>query len=122
MRRRRWTSALIVLDPTSRQVASAKQTSTLGIKPATVARAGAVPVSAHVQTHIELDPGDYEVRVAVADQKTGARGSVFSQITVPKFASAALSVSDIAIEAGPNKAFTGRGRRARIDSSPAARR
>jgi hypothetical protein len=57
----------------------------------------------NVQTHVDLDPGDYEVRVGVTDPKTGATGSVFSQIAVPKFATAPLSVSDIAIEVGPNR-------------------
>jgi hypothetical protein len=56
-----------------------------------------------MHAHIDLDPGDYEVRVAVADQQTGAAGSVFAQIGIPKFATAPLSISDIAIEVGPNR-------------------
>ena len=91
--------SVIVVDQTGRQIGSARQTSTLGVRPPAADRAGAV----NVQTHIELDPGDYEVRVAVADQTTGAAGSVFSQIAIPKFATAPLSVSDIAIEVGPNR-------------------
>ena len=86
-----------VVDQTGRQIGSARQTSTLGVRPPGPARAAPVDV----QTHIELDSGDYEVRVAVADQKTGSAASVFSQIAIPKFAAAPLSVSDIAIEVGP---------------------
>jgi hypothetical protein len=54
-----------------------------------------------VPSHIDLDPGDYEVRVAVTDRKTGATGSVFSQIAIPHFSTERLSVSDIAVELGP---------------------
>ena len=90
---------VVVVDQTGRQVGSAKQTSTLGVRPVAAERAEAV----NVRTHIELDPGDYEVRVGVSDQRTGAAGSVFSQIAIPRFAAARLSVSDIAFEVETNQ-------------------
>ena len=92
--------SVVVVDQTGRQVGSAKQKSTLGLKPAAADHAEGV----NVHTHLELDPGDYEVRVGVTDQKTGAAGSVFSQIAIPSFASARLSVSDIALEVGTTQA------------------
>lgn len=91
--------AVIVLDQTGRQVGSARQTSTLSARTPGTSRAELV----NVQSHVELDSGDYEIRVAVADQKTGAAASVFSQIAIPKFASTPLSVSDIAMEVGATR-------------------
>jgi VWFA-related protein len=89
-------TSVVVVDQTGRQVGSAKQTSTLGIRPPSAERTAPV----YVHTHLELDPGDYEVRVGVTDPKTGATGSVFSQIEIPTFATARLSVSDMALEVG----------------------
>ena len=51
-----------------------------------------------MQSHLELAPGEYELRVAVSDPATGKVASVFSDVTVPKFESAALSLSGIAVD------------------------
>ncbi|MEP6916743.1 MAG: hypothetical protein ABJC89_13915, partial [Acidobacteriota bacterium] len=59
---------------------------------------GARPPVVNVTTHLELAPGDYEVRAAVADPSRGRVASVFQQVTVPAFAKAALSLSGITIE------------------------
>ena len=87
---------VIALDQAGQQVGSAKQTSTLAARSSGTAVTGPVDV----QSHIDLDPGDYEVRVAVTDRKTRATGSVFSQIAIPDFSTGRLSVSDIAVELG----------------------
>jgi hypothetical protein len=50
-----------------------------------------------LRTHIDLPPGDYELRVAVADD-AGTKASVFSQIVVPDFATDRLSLSDLVID------------------------
>ena len=88
---------VIARDQAGQQVGSAKQTSTLAARSSGTTVTGPV----NVQSHIDLDPGDYEVRVAMTDQTTGATGSVFSQIAIPHFSTDRLSVSDIAVELGP---------------------
>ncbi len=95
---------VIALDQAGQQVGSAKQTSTLAARSSGTAVTGPVDV----QSHIDLDPGDYEVRVAVTDRKTGATGSVFSQIAIPDFSTDRLSVSDIAVELGPGQQWGSR--------------
>jgi len=80
--------------PEGRQGAAAQQTST--IPPAAGIR-GRTPVM-NVPTHLELPPGDYEIRAAVADRSSGRVASVFQSISVPAFAKAPISVSGIAIE------------------------
>ena len=52
----------------------------------------------NVQSYLELDPGDYEIRVGVSDPATTTVASVFADVTVPKFQSTPLSLSDIAVE------------------------
>ena len=54
-----------------------------------------------MQTHVDLGPGDYEIRVAVVDRSVGTTASVFSQILVPKFSTERLSLSDVVVETGP---------------------
>ena len=86
--------AVLAVDETGRTVASARQTSTISaVRP----RSGS-PAEVNVQSHLELAPGEYGVRVAVSDPATGKVASVFSDITVPKFESAALSLSGVAVE------------------------
>ena len=85
--------AIKAVDPTGKPVAAARQSSTVGgSRPAD--RAGDVIV----QSHLELPPGEYGIRAAVTDTTTGAVASVFTDVTVPKFASAALSLSDVSVD------------------------
>jgi VWFA-related protein len=77
-----------------RQGVAAQQTSTI---PA-VAGVGGRPPVVNVPTHLELPPGDYEIRAAVADPLRGRVASVFQQVSVPAFARAPLTLSGIAIE------------------------
>jgi VWFA-related protein len=86
----------LAVDRNGRPVASAKQTSTLSGSGATAAAPAAADVN--LESHLELDPGDYEVRVAVADPSTATLASVFADVTVPRFHTAPLSLSDIAVE------------------------
>ncbi len=93
--------AVLATDQTGRSVASARQTSTI-----TGARLGSgAPVEGNapsheinVQSHVELAPGDYGLRVAVSDPATGKVASVFSDVTVPKFDSAPLSLSGVTVD------------------------
>jgi VWFA-related protein len=79
---------------TGRQVAFARETATITFKPGTSSRRA----EANVQTEIKLTAGDYEVRVAVSDPARGIAASVFCPVTVPLFASATLSLSDVIVE------------------------
>jgi VWFA-related protein len=81
------------MDRVGRSIASARQTSTLA-----VTRAAARPAEVNVQSHLELPPGEYEVRAAVSDPATGKVASVFSFLTIPKFEDDALSLSDVSVE------------------------
>jgi VWFA-related protein len=86
--------AVTAVNQTGRQVAYARETATVTFKPATLNRR----TEANVQTHVELPPGDYEVRVAVSDPATGISASVFGPVAVPPFGNAPLSLSDVIVE------------------------
>jgi hypothetical protein len=86
--------AVSAVDQTGRQVAFARETATVTFKAATPNRRA----EANVQTHIELIPGEYEVRVAVSDPAIGIPASVFGPVAVPSFGSAPLSLSDVIVE------------------------
>jgi VWFA-related protein len=88
---------MIATDQTGREVASATQRSTVAMPP----ESSGVPAEAAVKAQIEMEPGDYEVRVAVADPATGAVASVFSPVLIPKFAEEHLSLSDVTVEIMP---------------------
>jgi len=79
---------------TGRQVAFARETATITFKPGISSRRP----EANVRTEISLTNGDYEVRVAVSDPASGISASVFCPVTVPLFASATLSLSDVIVE------------------------
>jgi VWFA-related protein len=85
--------AVKAVDPTGRPVAAARQTSMLS-----GAGSGDRPAGVTLQSHLELPPGDYGIRVAVTDTASGTVASVFSDVTVPKYVSAPLSLSDVAVE------------------------
>ena len=51
-----------------------------------------------MQSHLELQPGDYGLRVAVSDAASGKVASVFSDVTVPNFDDAPLSLSGLSVE------------------------
>ena len=51
-----------------------------------------------MQSHVELPPGDYGLRVAVTDPARGKVASVFADVTVPKFDSAPLSLSGVTVD------------------------
>lgn len=86
--------ALLATDRTGRPVGSARQTSTIAIPRVPSGR----PVEVNVPSHLELPAGDYAVRVAVSERATGRVASVFSDITVPAFDSAALSLSGVTVD------------------------
>jgi hypothetical protein len=82
------------VDRTGKPVASARQTSTISA----TAPASGSPIEVNVQSHLELPPGDYGLRVAVTDAASGKVASVFSEITVPDFDRAPLSLSGMSVE------------------------
>ena len=82
------------VDRTGKPVASARQTSTIT---ATRLTSGP-PIEVNVQSHLELQPGDYGLRVAVSDAASGKVASVFSDITIPNFDDAPLSLSGLSVE------------------------
>jgi VWFA-related protein len=82
-------------DATGRPRASARQALNLDW-PAT---GGGVAGRTEALTRLTLDPGDYELRVAVSNTQTGQVSSVFSYATVPAFGSLPLALSTIVIDA-----------------------
>ena len=88
----------VAVDRNGRPVASAKQTSTVATTPVTGVSSPAAVPEVNVQSYLELDPGDYEIRVGVLNPSTTTVASVFADVTVPKFQSTPLSLSDIAVE------------------------
>jgi VWFA-related protein len=86
--------SLLVVDRTGKGVASAKQTSTVS---AGRSESGARR-EVSVLSQVEVEPGDYGVRVAVTDPATGKVASVFADTTVPKFDVAPLSLSGVSVE------------------------
>jgi VWFA-related protein len=85
---------IVALDLTGQPVASAKQTSTIAAKRA----ANAIPIEVNVQSHLELPPGEYGIRVVVSDPAGARIASVFSDTSVPAFDSASLSLSGVSVE------------------------
>ncbi len=85
---------ILAVDQTGKPKASARQTSTITATSASAAR----PEEISVQSHLELEPGDYGVRIAVSDQTRGALASVFSDVTVPEFDKEPLSLSGVAVD------------------------
>jgi hypothetical protein len=86
--------AVMAVDGTGKSLASARQTSTIsGIRPA-----GGGPAEVYVASHLALAAGDYGIRVAVSDPATGKLASVFSEITVPQFDTARLSLSSVNVD------------------------
>lgn len=86
--------AVSAVNRAGRQVAFARETATVTFKPGTSTRRA----EANAQTHMELPPGDYEVRVAVSDPATDIVASVFCSVAVPLFGKAPLSLSDVIVE------------------------
>jgi VWFA-related protein len=88
----------LALDQTAHRIGGAQQTSTIEARRTPDDRS---PI-ADIQTYLDLDPGDYEIRAAVADQARGTAASVFQPLAIPSFADAPLSLSHVAIETGTN--------------------
>lgn len=84
--------SIMANDRTGTPVASARQLST--ISGGSTDRPGEI----NVQSHLELSPGDYSIRVAVVDQAAGKIASVFSDVEVPRFDRAALTLSGVTVD------------------------
>jgi VWFA-related protein len=85
--------AVYAVDRVGRSVASATQNSTI-----TVTRAAGRPTEVNIPSHLELPPGEYEIRAAVSDSASGKVASVFADLTVPTFDADPLSLSDVSVE------------------------
>jgi len=90
--------SVIAVDQGGHVVASAKQSSTVSAKSAPATSPEMVEVN--VRSQLQLEPGTYGLRVAVADSTTGRVASVFSDVVVADFADAPLSLSSVSVEAG----------------------
>jgi VWFA-related protein len=55
-------------------------------------------------SRLELEPGRYQLRVAVQSSLTGHRGSVYYDVTVPDFTKAPLAASGIVLDVRPRTA------------------
>jgi hypothetical protein len=100
--------AIMAVDVTGMPVASARQSSTIAARPASGAS-----IEVNVQSHMELPAGEYGLRVAVSEPGSGRVASVFSDVTVPDFDNAPLSLSGVSVEtasgpAGASAAITRR--------------
>jgi VWFA-related protein len=84
--------SVIAVDPTGKIVASAGQTST-------VSQGKPAAADVNIQSHLELAPGEYEIRAAVSDPAAKTIASVFSDVSIPKFASEPLSLSGVVVDA-----------------------
>jgi VWFA-related protein len=100
--------AVHAVDRVGRSVASATQSSTI-----TAARAAGRFTEVNIPSHLELPPGDYEIRAALTEPASGRVASVFANLTIPKFDDDPLSLSDISVETASGQAG---------DSSPTTRR
>ena len=83
-------------DPTGRPVASARQTLEVEWPAAGLES----PSRVDVLSRLDLPPNDYELRVA-ATAGGDRQASVFTHVTIPPFAGAKLSLSHVALSAGP---------------------
>jgi VWFA-related protein len=82
-------------DPTGQPRARARQTIDLSWPPPS----RDAPRRVEAVTRIVLDPGDYEIRVAVENTRSKQLSSVFSYVTVPPFSAVPLSLSTIVLSA-----------------------
>lgn len=82
---------VLATDPAGRALARGRQTSTVTGTSAT----GEVAIASHLQ----LPPGEYNLRVAVSDTSTNQVASVFADVSVPRFDRAPLSMSGLVVEA-----------------------
>ncbi|MGH9311187.1 MAG: VWA domain-containing protein, partial [Vicinamibacterales bacterium] len=85
----------IAVDQRGRRVVSARQRTTVEMP-----RVAPGPEhETNVVIPLELPHGDYEIRVAVSDA-AGVAASVSSQVAIPAFGTAVLSLSDVSLEMG----------------------
>jgi hypothetical protein len=86
--------AITANDRIGKPVASARQLSTIGVS----GRSSDHPGEVNIQSHLELPPGDYSIRVAVQDAAAGKIASVFADVDVPRFDAAALTLSGVTVD------------------------
>jgi len=91
--------SVMAVDPTGKVVASATQNST-------VSQPTSASSDVNVQSHLELMPGEYEIRAAVSDPAASTVASVFADVSVPKFASEPLSLSGVMVDSAANATTT----------------
>jgi VWFA-related protein len=85
-----------VLSPTARPVGSLRQSARVTARPDARGE-----LTYELLSKLNLAPGRYEIRLALADTTAGRRGSVYTFVDVPNFSKAALSLSDAVVEVLP---------------------
>jgi hypothetical protein len=88
--------AVLAVDGTGKPVGSARQTSTISGTRTSTAAADVTVVS-----HLTLPPGDYGIRVAVAEPAIARIATVFADASVPDFDHARLSLSSVNVNVAP---------------------
>jgi VWFA-related protein len=86
--------SIVAVDRTGKGVASARQMSWMA--PASAGSTARREIN--VLSQLELEPGDYGVRVSLVDGASNKVASVFADTTVPRFADAPLSLSGVNVE------------------------
>jgi VWFA-related protein len=86
-------------------------------------RAGLDPAAYEVISRLDLDPGRYQVRLAVRSAMTGKTGSVYFDVVAPAFVREALQLSGVALSASrPLTAVLGDGVASLLPVVPTSRR
>jgi VWFA-related protein len=85
---------VLATDPAGRALARGRQTSTV--------TGSSVSGEVAIASHLQLPPGEYNLRVAVSDTSTNQVASVFADVSVPRFDRAPLSMSGLVVEASGN--------------------
>ncbi len=81
------------------------------------------PIRYALMSKLGLEPGRYQLRVAVQSSLTGRRGSVYCDVTVPDFTKAQLSGSIVVLDVRPPAVSAPKGALARfLPFDPTARR
>jgi hypothetical protein len=92
--------AAAAYDAAGRPHGSARQRLGLQWPPASAG----TPRRVEALSRLDLEPGDYEIRIAASDPDTARTASVFTQLTIPAYATEPLALSPIVFGAGPGTA------------------
>lgn len=83
-------------DAEGREVNAVRSTGSVTVRPS-----GQTGAAFELHSGISLDPGNYQLRVAVHNIRSGAVGSVYTSVDVPGFGRSPLSMSGLVVSATP---------------------